>query len=1267
MEETAAATAAASSFTSLLRNLKVDDPWTPPQTWESIPSESGGDSVRSLPSDSKHNSEDSILDLSAISEENLVRLVINALQGVKSTLVVIEKLSVTFCSSPADRTSHRVPNLWCRSSSTSALGKMLKSIAHSGFVFLFLREFVNYYLFPSLDTIGESGDKGSGAENQKDHMPVGSCSTPLNVHHKEKVKMHPPFSLVNQAFAVAVGKVVEGYLSALNTLLASVRLRRSVKHAEAAASMTDDESILTSIVHSEITFLEVYLHTQELRTYIDVLGNICFPTIVDYTSFEDNLTSQTTFQFQNFPRGADLLTHLYVLLRDADPGHHALLKFLFVQSCEPYYGFIKSWIYHASVDDPYEEFFVASSDVSPTSKHSTGLAGDSSLASLKQFKTQCRDCSSVPCFLKDICRPLLRAGQQIEVLVKLLNLCSSVVLEEHLPCSLATVKDILPCWFDAPYNSAPQLNPLTFSKKGIEVLICNRETMYKSMLERLQFFFTKLDGKYQRMDQTVISPGDRSANFPLPFVSDWDLNFSSTFDKEGAIHVDAGRKDADASSTSDVSSFEVEPQSSDTDSSYEEEIEPEGFSELHNTSYQHSQDHLSNLLQRSYPSKCVLLKSETEIPNYVHSFHDDCEMGRVIRQGHQYQDNEKLSQKSAFKSNATGCTKVLEAFDEVYQSGKCWPLGGILENPFYADLKSKVPKQLHSMEYRLEKDGVNMEYLERDESKYGETLVPCSSVFDVVRKAQVVSDQNGNLPACTIRSWNCFEHYDLNINPMLTKSDWLCTVRDLRKKSSIRNGGSCVQYFDFSSVTDLSMAHLDYVLACDDKGSQVDVSTFVASGVPVVGLNEDHGGCVKVATNQSGLNSVYSSRETSLPSKVLSSASGGAGWEALLNYSGDNISFSSENTSCDSMETFEIPLDIIIDKCMVQEILTQYKYVSNFTIKLLEDGFDLHEHLLALRHYHFMELADWADSFIISVRKQKWSLVETDQNLTKIQGLLDLALQRSACERDPYRKRLFFYMRGQNITQQPNFAIGLHAFHSVMLGYRVDWPVNIVITQDALKIYGEIFSYLIQVRLAVFSLTDVWHCLKALTHSIKHGSQMGSDEMKGITTLTKIRQQINHFVATLQQYVHSQLSDVSWCQFQHSLKHQVKDILDLESVHMSYLADALHICFLSADAKPTANIIKNILQCALDFRLCFPANLEFVSDGKVPLDLRSQINFSQVFAIKSTFEKSLKELYILYLRSPKHGEFSLCRFWGHLNYNDYYAINITKEMGYLYH
>ena len=56
--------------------------------------------------------------------------------------------------------------------------------------------------------------------------------------------------------------------------------------------------------------------------------------------------------------------------KNADPIHHALLKHLFVGSCEPYCGFIKSWIFRASIDDPYREFFVHKSTKSNAASES---------------------------------------------------------------------------------------------------------------------------------------------------------------------------------------------------------------------------------------------------------------------------------------------------------------------------------------------------------------------------------------------------------------------------------------------------------------------------------------------------------------------------------------------------------------------------------------------------------------------------------------------------------------------------------------------------------------------------------------------------------------------------------------------------------------------------------------------------------------------------------------------------------------------------------
>lgn len=63
---------------------------------------------------------------------------------------------------------------------------------------------------------------------------------------------------------------------------------------------------------------------------------------------------------------------------------------------------------------------------------------------------------------------------------------------------------------------------------------------------------------------------------------------------------------------------------------------------------------------------------------------------------------------------------------------------------------------------------------------------------------------------------------------------------------------------------------------------------------------------------------------------------------------------------------------------------------------------------------------------------------------------------------------------------------GLDSFDFLGLGYRVDWPVSIVVTPRALEIYAQIFSFLIRVKLAVFSLTDIWSSLKVWINTCIH-------------------------------------------------------------------------------------------------------------------------------------------------------------------------------------
>jgi hypothetical protein len=75
---------------------------------------------------------------------------------------------------------------------------------------------------------------------------------------------------------------------------------------------------LNSVAHSEITLLELFLHTKQLTIQIESLASICnlqkWSHCVSDTDFEDLITKATS-EFCNFYTGANLLTFLYAQLQ----------------------------------------------------------------------------------------------------------------------------------------------------------------------------------------------------------------------------------------------------------------------------------------------------------------------------------------------------------------------------------------------------------------------------------------------------------------------------------------------------------------------------------------------------------------------------------------------------------------------------------------------------------------------------------------------------------------------------------------------------------------------------------------------------------------------------------------------------------------------------------------------------------------------------------------------------------------------------------------
>ncbi|KAG8655629.1 hypothetical protein MANES_04G054800v8 [Manihot esculenta] len=894
----------------------------------------------------------------------------------------------------------------------------------------------------------------------------------------------------------------------------------------------------------------------------------------------------------------------------ADPAHHALLKFLFLRSSEPYCEFIRSWIFKAEISDPYKEFVVEYVDDPPPDLHcNVGIPFDFPLASI-------RDGVAVPCFLKDFLIPIIRAGQQLQVLKKLLELCNytgpgDYTYEDFLPICSGYLSDDLFC-----------ISPMIFTKGNLEAMVTARNNYYRKMLEKLGNLLTKLDFRYQQVVPHVAAPifldnSGGSLKSEVSFALNDRLIVPPTTDKRGS-NVAADRTGSNETDTRDEFCWldTPEPDASDCSSlsGSEELVDAEQLSECPNSLVGQDQRYLSSL-----------------------RFSISCSI-----------DND-MSHDMKSNSPADGLKNyALSHFVQSYHKEKT--SSHIFVPPGYR------------FYWRSHQCKLALELNEGDTESMNEGLPYFSKITSMIDEPL---GENQLANGCHISNSSVLQpwkdNYHSNFfsrNPMLSKYSFFHSTDKPGRKCSSGYAQS-LPCFDFSAVEipfKLSVERLAH-------SSRQEFESQLPSPDPTTksqDKNEQEYGGDGFLTNKgrtswpcSPLDLKAQGQEGHISTKLI----GGRNWESLLN----NYSFTKKESVLEHKEgllpLFEIPLDIVIDKCLLQEILLQYKYVSKLAIKLLE-GFDLYEHFLALRRYYFMEVADWTDLFISSLWHHKWCALEANQRVSVIQGFLELSIQRSSCERDPNKDRLYVYMKRNSAMPLSISAMGVHSFDFLGLGYQVDWPVSIVLTPTALKIYADIFNFLIQVKLAVFSLTDVWSSLKDLIHFISKMSRSATRqrEMNQFNMFIKMRHQVNHFISTLQQYVQSQLSHISWCRFLHNLKYKVKDMMDLESVHMEYLTDSLNICFLSDETRPVASIIESILQCALDLRSCLTCSMWDVGlDQEDSLGKLSRINMSQVLDVKQKFDKNLKELHLCYLKSPRHGKFGLSCFWGYLNYNEYYT------------
>uniref|UniRef100_A0A8C6HQC5 Gamma-tubulin complex component 6 n=1 Tax=Mus spicilegus TaxID=10103 RepID=A0A8C6HQC5_MUSSI len=271
-----------------------------------------------------------------------------------------------------------------------------------------------------------------------------------------------------------------------------------------------------------------------------------------------------------------------------------------------------------------------------------------------------------------------------------------------------------------------------------------------------------------------------------------------------------------------------------------------------------------------------------------------------------------------------------------------------------------------------------------------------------------------------------------------------------------------------------------------------------------------------------------------------------------------------------------LTLPVLMKRSLMAPLAAHVSLVSKAAVDYFFVELHLETHFEALRHFLLMEDGEFAQS-LSDLLFEKLGAGQTPGELLNplvLNSILSKALQYSLHGDTPHASNLSFALKYLPEVFAPNAPDVLSCLE---LRYKVDWPLNIVITESCLNKYSGIFSFLLQLKLMMWTLKDICFHLKR-TALVSHTA--GSVQFR---QLQLFKHEMQHFVKVIQGYIANQILHVSWCEFRARLA-VVGDLEEIQRAHAEYLHRAVFRGLLTEKAAPVMNIIHSIFSLVLKFR-----------------------------------------------------------------------------------
>ena len=319
----------------------------------------------------------------------------------------------------------------------------------------------------------------------------------------------------------------------------------------------------------------------------------------------------------------------------------------------------------------------------------------------------------------------------------------------------------------------------------------------------------------------------------------------------------------------------------------------------------------------------------------------------------------------------------------------------------------------------------------------------------------------------------------------------------------------------------------------------------------------------------------------------------------------ENATGSSQEPPC------QMPLKVTFESSLHGLIDSQYKEASYALLRLLKDRFKFENHLAIVKNFFLMEAGDVLNVFYSEVFS-KLRANEYWQNMSYLTGILN----ESLILRFPQlvNKLTVGIKAPSEPRKMAKTASNVQSIDVIFLHYEMQWPLTVIFDSKAEETYNAVFSFLLQVKRALWSLeqlriNDLLPGAKTIEERFSdtesEASYSGNEAFAEAKNPTKLRQRLYilrvrlmHFVQSFHVYIMTRILHTSGLEFKMQLE-KAKDFEEILTLHQDFLEKVYDRCLLSPKVGFAKEAITRILNLSLSFQKQWDLGLERIKESEI--------------------------------------------------------------------